>query len=152
MLKSLWPNADGLIVGIPPNERAAPLGREILDLAKRRGYQRIVVVGSTDMTHYGPNYDFQPQGRGAVGLEWVKTKNDPLLIEQIQEMNTQQVMWIAQRHQNACCPGAINAAIAAGRDLGAEKAKLTHYTTSHDVRPDGQPTSFVGYAGFLLGR
>jgi MEMO1 family protein len=152
MIKSLWPDADLLVLGIPPNERAASLGRDVLRLAQGRGYEKIVVVGSTDMTHYGPNYDFQTQGRGHAGLAWVKSENDPLLIEQIEAMDTQKVIRIAERHKNACCPGAISATIAASRDLGASRAGLTQYTTSYDVRPDGQPTSFVGYAGFLLGR
>jgi len=152
MIKSLWPRADVLVLGIPPNERAASLGRDVLRLAQSRGYKRIIIVGSTDMTHYGPNYDFQTQGRGHAGLAWVKTENDPLMIEQIAAMDTQEVIRIAQQHKNACCPGAISATISASQDLGASRASLTQYTTSYDVRPDGLPTSFVGYAGFLLGR
>ena len=152
MIKHLWADAEVLVLGIPPNDRAVGLGHEVLDLAKRRGYKRILIIGSTDMTHYGPNYNFQPKGRGHTGLAWVKEDNDPMLIEHIEAMQLQKVMWVATRHRNACCPGAINATLAASRDLGATRAKLTQYTTSYDVRPDGQPTSFVGYAGFLIGR
>ena len=112
----------------------------------------VVVVGSTDLTHYGPNYNYQPRGRGHVGLEWVKTENDPEVIEHITNLDARQVLWSAQRRQNACCPVAINATVGAALDLGATNGHLVGYTTSWDVRSDTPtPTSFVGYAGLLLG-
>jgi len=152
MVRRLWPHAALITLGVPPTDRAASTGREVLDLARRRGFQRVAVVGSTDLTHYGPNYDFQPQGRGHVGLEWVKTTNDPEVIEHITHLDARQVLASARRHQNACCPGAVNAALGATLDLGATRGALAGYTTSWDVRADTpNPTSFVGYAGLLLG-
>lgn len=152
MIKYLWREAPLLVVGVPPNEQAGDLGHEVFDLATRRGFERIVTIGSTDMTHYGPNYNYQPKGPGQAGLDWVKNENDPMLVEHIENMQLQKVLWTAVRHHNACCPGAINATLAASRNRNATRAQLTQYTTSYDVRPDGQPSSFVGYAGFLIGR
>lgn len=152
LIRYFWPKAELVVIGVPPTEAAGAIGSEALDLASRRGYKNILVLGSTDMTHYGPNYDYQPKGRGLTGLDWVKNENDPLLIREIERLDTRKVLWIARRHQNACCPGAVNACISAARSLGASRAKLTHYTTSYDVRPDQTTSSFVGYAGFLLGR
>ena len=152
LLHHFWPEAELIVVGVPPTEAAGSIGSEALDLARRRGYKDILIIGSTDMTHYGANYNFQPNGRGLTGLEWVKKENDPMLIREIESFDTRRVLWIAKRHQNACCPGAINACIAASRSLGATSAELTQYTTSYDVRPDQASSSFVGYAGFLLGR
>lgn len=152
MIKNLWPDTPVLALGVPPTDRAPSIGREVLDLARRRGFEDIIVVGSTDLTHYGPNYDFQPHGRGLAGLEWMKTTNDPAAIERIEAMDGQKLLWVARRQQNACCPGAIAAAIGAANVLGATRGATTEYTTSYDVRPDGAPSSFVGYAGLLLGR
>ena len=152
LIHHFWPEAELIVVGVPPTEAAGSIGNEALDLARRRGYKNILLIGSTDMTHYGANYNFQPNGRGLTGLDWVKKENDPMLIREIENLDTRRVLWIAKRNQNACCPGAINACIAASRSLGATRAELTQYATSYDVRPDQAASSFVGYAGFLLGR
>jgi AmmeMemoRadiSam system protein B len=152
MVKKLWPASQVLTAGMPPIGEAAAFGADIVKLARARGFQRAVIVGSTDLTHYGPNYDFMPQGRGARGLEWVKTKNDPEIIEKMESLDGPKVLWTAQRSRNACCPGAIAAAIAAARKLGATRGKSIRYTTSFDVKSDGgEPSSFVGYVGMVLG-
>jgi MEMO1 family protein len=151
-VKKLWPRAETLTVGVPPTPDAQTIGAEVVKLAKRRGITKIAIVGSTDLTHYGPNYSFSPKGRGMRGLEWVKSENDPQVIEKIAELDAAKVLWVAQRQRNACCPGAIAASIVAARKLGADRGVITRYTTSYDVRPvDAEPTSFVGYVGMILG-
>lgn len=153
MVKKLWPEAKVVTVGVPPTPDATKIGAEVIDAAKRRGISKIVLVGSTDLTHYGPNYAFSPKGRGWSGLEWVKRENDPQVIEKMEALDPGKVLWVAQRQRNACCPGAAAACIAAAKKLGAEKAVTTEYTTSFDVRPsEPEPTSFVGYVGVVLGR
>ena len=152
MIKHLWPDAPVLTLGVPPTDAAPNAGREVIGLAKERGFERIIVVGSTDMTHYGPNYDFVPHGRGQAGLTWVKTENDPELIGHMQRMDAAKVIWSAARNHNACCAGAIAASLTAARQLGAARGTSTRYTTSWDVRSEGaEPSSFVGYLGMLLG-
>jgi MEMO1 family protein len=152
MVKKLWPEAEVLTVGVPPTEDAQTIGREVVLLARARGVEKIAIVGSTDLTHYGPNYSFSPKGRGMRGLEWVKSENDPHVIEKIADLDAAKVLWVAQRERNSCCPGAVAAAIVAARKLGAERGVVTRYTTSFDVRPtDREPSSFVGYVGMVLG-
>lgn len=151
MVKKLWPDAAFLTIGVPPTEQATKIGAEILDLARRRGFERIVAVGSTDLTHYGPNYRYVPNGRGRVGLEWVKTVNDPELIARMESFEANRIVWVAQRSRNACCPGAAAAAMAVAKGLGAARGVVTRYTTSYDVRPaEPEPSSFVGYVGVVL--
>ncbi|MEQ9503113.1 MAG: AmmeMemoRadiSam system protein B [Deltaproteobacteria bacterium] len=153
MVKKLWPDARFLTIGVPPTERATKIGAEVLDLARRRGYERIVAVGSTDLTHYGPNYRYVPHGRGRVGLDWVKNVNDPELIAKLEAFDSTRIVWTAQRSRNACCPGAAAAAMAVAKGLGAQRGVVTRYTTSYDVRPhEDEPTSFVGYVGVVLER
>lgn len=152
MVKRLWPSAKAVTVGLPPVPAAIDHGRDVVDLAKRQSFSRIVVVGSTDLTHYGPNYDYQPHGSGHQGLEWVKTKNDPDLIAPMEALDGQKVLWVAERARSACCPGAVAAALAGARSLGATHGKTVRYTTSFDVRPsEARPSSFVGYVGIVLG-
>lgn len=152
MVKKLWPDASVLTVGVPPTTDATKIGAEVIDAAKRRGVREIVVVGSTDLTHYGPNYSYSPKGRGRPGLEWIKSENDPQIIEKMEALDAGKVLWVAQRQRNACCPGAVAACITAAKKLGAEHAVTTAYTTSFDVHPsEPEPTSFVGYVGMVIG-
>lgn len=153
MVKRLWPEAKALMIGVPPTEAAGNIGKEVVGLAHARGFTRVAVVGSTDLTHYGPNYSFNPAGRGPGGLEWVKTKNDPEVIAKMEALDARQTLWVAQRSRNACCPGAVAAALVAARKLGAERGVVTRYTTSYDEHPtEPYPMSFVGYVGLLLGK
>jgi MEMO1 family protein len=153
MIKRLWPEAQVLAVGPPPTSAAISIGKEIVDLARRRGFKSPVLLGSTDLTHYGPNYHYEPKGRGHAGLAWVKNDNDPKLIAPMTALDPAEVIWIAERNNNACCAGSAAAAISGAKQLGAKRGVLTKYATSFDVRPsDPEPRSFVGYAGIVLGR
>lgn len=152
LVKKLWPAAEVLTIGVPPTDAAVAIGHEAVELAKRRGVKRIAIVGSTDLTHYGPNYDYQPHGRGHTGHAWVKTKNDPELLAHVEALDAAKVLWTAARTRAACCPGAVAAAIGAAKRLGATCGITQEHVTSFDVRPSTEPTSFVGYAGVLIGR
>jgi hypothetical protein len=151
MIKHLWPDAPVLAVGAPPNPKSINLGKEVVDLARRRGFRDLVLLGSTDLTHYGPSYDFRPKGSGFTGLRWVKEVNDPAILQAMVALDPAEVLWVAERNHNACCAGAAAAAIAGCRALGAGSGSLVRYATSWDERPSGpEPTSFVGYGGVLI--
>jgi hypothetical protein len=57
------------------------------------------------------------------------------------------VMDEALSNRNACCAGAVAAAIAAGKRLGADRGVPVAYATSSDKSPGD---SLVGYAGVLF--
>ena len=65
-------------------------------------------------------------------------------------MHAEELVPEAARHQNACGPGALAAAVAAARTLGAERGRLVDYTTSYDVVPEPVFRMAVGYAGLLF--
>ncbi|MBI2373296.1 MAG: AmmeMemoRadiSam system protein B [Deltaproteobacteria bacterium] len=151
MIRSLWPNAKALLIGVPPTPEAPKVGAEVRRLAKKSS-KDVVYVGSTDLTHYGPNYDFVSHGRGRQGLEWVKSENDAEMVRAMVAMDPGEVLWSAERRHNACCPGAVAAAMSAARAEGATTGAVVAYATSYDVSPkESEPSSFVGYAGVLLG-
>ena len=52
------------------------------------------------------------------------------------------------RNQNACCSGAVAAAVAAVRHMGAKVSKELAYSTSYEKSPGD---SFVGYVGIVFG-
>ncbi|HQK92145.1 MAG TPA: AmmeMemoRadiSam system protein B [Armatimonadota bacterium] len=132
--------------GAPATEIGDAVGR-VLAGSKRRA----VAVGSTDLTHYGPNYGFAPRGTGAESLEWVRNENDRRFLDLAEAMRATELVSYAEASRAACGARAAAAAIACGQALGATRGMVLGHTTSHDVLPLGRPTSFVGYGavGYL---
>ena len=109
---------------------------------------KLCFVGSTDLTHYGPNYGFTSRGQGADAVQWVREVNDRGFLDQLLARNPEGTIDHAAEHRSACCSGAVAATIAA-RDAfgqGPEPRLVDHYL-SHDIQPS---SSFVGYAGVVL--
>jgi hypothetical protein len=122
------------------------LGRALTELALTQG-KTIKIFGSTDLTHYGPNYGFSPQGRGDQALDWVRQENDKGFIDAVLTMDETALLDHAARNQSACSAGAAAAAVAACQALGSSRAHLLDYYTSADIMRND---SFVGYAGFIF--
>jgi AmmeMemoRadiSam system protein B len=109
-----------------------------------------VVVGTTDLTHYGRTYyGFAPVGTGEPALEWARA-NDERVINLILDMRAEEIVAETDAHRNACGGGAIAGTVAAARALGAEKGHLLEYTTSYHAIPRGPATDFVGYAAIVF--
>jgi AmmeMemoRadiSam system protein B len=132
-----------LPIGVPPSHHALDIARGVVEGAQALEMD-LKIVGSTDLTHYGPNYGFTHQGTGAAAVKWVKTKNDRRFIDAALCLDSEAVIGGARRHQNACCAGAAAAAIETARGFGADEGVLMAYATSYDKTPGD---SFVGYAG-----
>lgn len=132
------------IVCVPTDE-----GLQVADACAQAAHslgRRIMVLGSTDLTHYGSSYGFSPMGRGAQAERWVREVNDHKVIERMLQMDEKGVIEEALSNQNACCPGAAAAAIRCAKALGATQARKVAYATSADVMP---ADDFVGYVGIL---
>lgn len=132
-----------LAIGTPPSETAVDIAKTVVAGARELDLD-LKIIGSTDLTHYGPNYGFTPHGKGAAAAAWVKAENDRRFIDAALGLNPEIVLGEALRHQNACCAGAAAATIQSALDLGASQGVLMAYTTSYDKIPGD---SFVGYAG-----
>lgn len=133
-------------IGVPPTEDSLKIGKAIVEMSQNRGL-RLKVLGSTDLTHYGINYGFTPKGTGREALQWVRNENDRKILETMAALDSEGVIREGLKSQNACCAGAAATAIAAGKELGAEKADILAYATSHDKSPGN---SFVGYVGIVF--
>jgi len=144
-IKFLFPEASIVAAGISPNETAVDIGEKAAAIAEDLGMVPCF-IGSTDLTHYGPNYGFTPQGIGKKSVTWVKEVNDKKIVDAFLSAEPLRVLNEARSSHNACCSGAAAAAIAAARRSGAKTGYLTQYTTSYDIHPD---SSFVGYAGVV---
>jgi len=138
-----WPDVCILPVAVTPSRSAETVGRTIASSAQSLG-REIVVVGSSDLTHYGPRYGMAPAGIGQPALDWTHA-NDRGLLDEAVAMRPEGVLRQASTQHNACGAGAIAATIACCRELGAEQGRLLHYTTSHEVYPMGRASDLVGY-------
>jgi AmmeMemoRadiSam system protein B len=158
------PGASILWLRLGADIRAVEAGALIYRAATAFG-RRAVIAGSTDLTHYGPDYGFCPKGRGKTALDWVKTVNDRRFIEAVLSGDAAAVIKRAGSEHSACSAGAVLCAMGfaaetrasvpvapTGGENGPEAARLLDYTTSADVR-DGYgdaADSFVGYAAIEL--
>jgi AmmeMemoRadiSam system protein B len=133
-------------IGVPPAEKTPAVAEALVSLARDMDLS-LKVIGSTDLTHYGMNYGFTPQGSGPAALSWVTGENDRRFIDAVLAMDPFAVIREGLEHQNACCSGAAASALAAAKALGANRAETIAYATSHDKHPG---ESFVGYVGIVF--
>ena len=146
IIKYFFPNTRLLPVGVPPAASSVSIGERAADIAGELGL-RIKVIGSTDLTHYGPDYANTSMGTGEQAVDWVKNHNDKKMVDLILDMDSEKIIGESLRNQNACCGGAVSAAVASVKKLGAVESKKLIYTTSYDVMPR---SSFVGYVGVVF--
>jgi hypothetical protein len=145
-IKYFFEDAKLVPIGVPPTKQSLKIGKAVADISKRLGL-RIKIIGSTDLTHYGPNYGLVTKGTGSAALDWVRNENDRRAIDAMLDMDPHTVISEALSNHNACCSGAAATAIAAAKQLGAEKAETIAYSTSYDKSPGD---SFVGYVGIVF--
>jgi hypothetical protein len=137
---------------VRPGPDASEVGRLVAAEAASLG-RRVVFLASTDLTHYGPAFYFEPAGRGAPGLRWAKEVNDRRFISRVAELDAAAVVPEAVEHQNACGAGAVAATIAAAREFGAAAYRELRHCTSAEqpVERDEPLLNSVGYqAGIFV--
>jgi AmmeMemoRadiSam system protein B len=140
-------------VMIPPVDDAAAWGREI-GRVLADWPEPVVMLASSDLTHYGPNYQFTPMGVGEEGRRWAMEVNDRRLLGLIERMQSGDIVGETQRAHNACGGGAIAATIACCQVLGAEAGHvLCHSDSTAELAAIGYGDSMnsVGYAGVVFG-
>jgi hypothetical protein len=111
---------------------AIEIGRAIAKIAK---IKNVMIIGSSDFTHYEPNNFAHMQ--------------DESLIETIVSMDVDKFYQVLQEKQvSACGYGAIASTMIACKELGATKSTLIKYATSGDIT--GEKSSVVGYASIVF--
>jgi len=145
LVRRFHPRARCLGMRAAPSAAAGLLGRSIAEAARETG-RRVAVVGSTDLTHYGPSYGYQPAGSGAEAVGWVTDVNDRGFVDALLALDEDAARERAARDRSACSAGGAIAAMAFARALGAASGSLLAYGTSLDVHPSD---SFVGYAAVV---
>lgn len=139
LVASIAPTATVVWLRCPPDERSYDLGRFIADVAD----EPTVVVGSTDLTHYGPAYGYAPAGGGAAGQEWAD-QNDREMTEYLIEMDARGAAQHAVERRAACSIGGALCAMGFAASRGASSGVLVGRGSSLSMHAS---ESFVGYAG-----
>lgn len=147
-IQYLFPEAKIVPVMVNPTRDAVEIGRRIGE--RLASYSTpVAILGSTDLTHYGPSFGFTPFGTGAASVAPMK-QNDQIIIDLATMMKAVEVINEAEKHRNACGAGAIAATVAAAAALGATKGYLLEHITSQEVMPERPASDFVGYAGIVF--
>jgi len=110
------------------------VGRAVAAAIRESG-KSVVVVASTDMSHYIPH-------------EMAKEK-DMMAVEAILALDPDRLYQTVRRERISMCGfHPTTAALVAVKELGATRAELVKYMTSGDTTKDYH--SVVGYAGLLI--
>jgi len=144
-IKYFYPNAKIVVMGVAPSFFASIVGNMAVEEANTLS-RKIRIVGSTDMTHYGPDFGFVPAGVGKKAVNWVKKENDRTGINVMMEMDETKIIEQGLEQKSMCCAGAAAATVSALKKMGAVKAFELDYATSYDKSASD---SFVGYSGLL---
>jgi len=150
MAQYFLPKANLLWLRLPADIKSFERGKLISQIAAKLN-KKIVVCGSTDLTHYGRNYGFSPQGYGESALRWVREVNDAAFIKAVESGDSAEVLLRADEDSSSCSAGAVLGAMGFAEAEGLQKARLLAYATSADMSDeDDVPDSFVGYAAFAF--
>lgn len=151
LLHVLAPQVRIVPIMVPPEGVALEVGAVIGDVLSRWP-KSVAVVASSDLSHHGGHFP-APGGSGSAGVRWA-VKNDQRLLELVTILASDKVLPEVGARGNACGAGAIAAAMAACRRLGATQGISLGYTNSYDVvhkaMPDDPDDTTVGYAAMVF--
>ncbi|EKQ52994.1 MAG: putative dioxygenase [Methanobacterium sp. Maddingley MBC34] len=115
-------------------ETSRELGEAISHTARKLG-RDLVVIASTDFTHYQPHEVAEAQDKKV--LEAISAMDELEMMRTIQEFNV-----------TMCGYGPVAATIEASKGMGATEVSVLQYATSGDT--GGDYTSVVGYASAIF--
>lgn len=152
-MQYLFPGAKILPIIVPPREQAVALGNSIGQIINKDEHKKIVCIGSTDLTHYGPRYGFTPMGVSEDALKWADSVNDKKFIDLALKLEPERLLADAAENCNACGAGAAAAAIAAAKQIGKTEGLLLVHANSNEVMLRKMGTASadsVGYAAIVF--
>lgn len=132
----------------PSDERAAGLGTALAEYQESSG-RRLFVLGSTDLTHYGKAYGFEPGGPAPGGFAWARRANKEIA-EAFVSMDESEALRHAELYGSACSVGAAVTAMAFAKRLGATASRLLMRGSSDESAPGSD--SSVGYCAVSYAR
>ncbi len=123
-----------IILATDEPRQLATLAEGIAHAVKRYS-EKVVMIASTDFSHY------VPQGRAE--------RDDRMALDRIASLDPEGLLaTVRERHISMCGAGPVAAVIGACKALGATKCEIVGYQTSGDVT--GDRSSVVGYGGGVI--
>lgn len=124
------------------------IGEKIAEAAKKLN-RKVIVIASSDFTHYGRMYRYTPfSGSTSQILKKVK-ETDSEIIGYIEKLMPERIIEVCgEKNLSICGYGGISAMLWAVKKLGAKQGKLLNYSTSFDTSRD--INAVVGYAGIAI--
>jgi AmmeMemoRadiSam system protein B/AmmeMemoRadiSam system protein A len=123
-----------ICLGAGTGEHYKEIGRAIARAVKELK-REVVLMASTDMTHYEPQASAEKKDREAI--EAILALDEDRLLKTVVELDI-----------SMCGYAPTVAVIAAAKELGAKSAELVKYQTSGDT--SGDYSAVVGYAGIMI--
>ena len=151
-IQHLFEDAKILPILTPPDLAVINLGSRVGKIICETTDKKIVCIGSTDLTHYGPRYGVETMGAGPEAIEWASSVNDRKFIDAALEIDTQEMLSCAAKDHSACGAGAAAAVVAAASRQGKTKGTLLAHTNSYEImlKKLGQSSEeSVGYAAII---
>lgn len=124
------------------------IGEKIAEVTK--GLRRkILIVASSDFTHYGSMYGYEPFDGSANEIIKKINEMDSEVIKLITGLKPSEVIEVCdEKRLTICGYGGIAAMLFAAKILGATKGELIDYSTSFEVSKNTD--AIVGYAGIAI--
>ncbi len=110
------------------------IGRELAGAIKNSG-KGVIILASSDMTHYEPQEAAQRKDNQAIAA--ILNLDEDELLRRVSELKI-----------SMCGYAPVVSLISAAKELGAKEAELISYRTSGDT--SGDYSSVVGYAGIII--
>ena len=151
-IQYLLPEAKLVPIIVPPAREAVGFGEAVGEIIGSQKH-KIVCIGSTDLTHYGPRYGFTPMGVGSRAIEWADNVNDKQFIDLAIALEPEKLLVNAAKNSNACGPGAAAAAVAVAKKLGRKEGILLTHTNSSEImleKMNRASSESVGYAAIVF--
>lgn len=151
-IRYLFPDARIVPVIVPVVSFDHSFGARIGERISRQSEKKVVCIGSTDLTHYGPQYGFCPEGTGEDAIRWAREVNDMEFINHALRMDDERLLRTAVEKGNACGPAAVATTIAAAKAMGSIHGTLLGHTTSSEIMKekfDRSSEESVGYAAIV---
>ena len=122
------------------------LGKNIYEISEKLK-RKILVVASSDLTHYGYTYNYVPfKGSPSEVLKKIK-EIDMRLVKAVEDLAVERIIEIGSEG-TACGYGCIAAMVEYAKLAGAGEAKLLDYRTSFEVSKNME--AIVAYAGMVV--
>ena len=138
-----------ITVGYGDYEMCENVGTAIAEAVEEQG-RDVVVLGSTDFTHYGALYGYTPVGTRPFErvLKWVY-QTDRSLIDAIISLDAEGlVRKVRENNYTMCGYLPVATMLIAAKKMGASRGVLLKYATSYDVQ--GSTDVIVGYASIII--